>query len=243
MDISFRDFTEKKYRKLLKIAKQNYEFIGFSQIKQSDKFIILRHDVDFSPNRAYGLAKIEKEEGIVSTYFLQLNSYFYNIFEKENKEIILEISKLGHRFGLHFNPEVYDINNEDKFLHWLGFEKNCLEQFLGVKIGSFSFHNPTAKILASYPRASYLGLVNTYALKHIAYCSDSNGYWRFERLEDILVKEKYDKLQILIHPGWWQEKPMAPWERIRRCIDGRKDFVIEKYRDTLKKHKRKNIRK
>ena len=54
-----------------------------------------------------------------------------------------------------------------------------------------------------------------------AYVSDSNGYWRFERLPEVLAAGAHERLHVLTHPEWWQEQPMSPRERILRCIEGR----------------------
>ena len=53
------------------------------------------------------------------------------------------------------------------------------------------------------------------------YVSDSNGYWRFERLPEVLAAGAHERLHVLTHPEWWQEEAMSPRERILRCIAGR----------------------
>ena len=54
-----------------------------------------------------------------------------------------------------------------------------------------------------------------------AYVSDSNGYWRFERLAEVVAAGAHERLHVLTHPEWWQQQAMSPRERILRCIDGR----------------------
>ena len=65
------DFTENHYSKLIKIAKSKYKFISYLNIPWGEKFILWRHDLDHSLNRALALAKIESEEGVFATYFLK----------------------------------------------------------------------------------------------------------------------------------------------------------------------------
>ena len=87
-------------------------------------------------------------------------------------------------------------------------------------------------------------MINTYSKKlknsHY-YISDSNGYWRFTRLYDLLKNHNQSKIQILIHPGHWQKSPMSPRKRIIRCIDQRAKNTLQMYDSILKTSKRKNI--
>ena len=79
MKLNKKDFTEKNYLKILKNINSNVIF--FSEKDKKKSFTLLRHDIDFSPHRALALAKIEKKIGVRSTYFIQLTSLYYNVFE------------------------------------------------------------------------------------------------------------------------------------------------------------------
>ena len=187
--------------------------------------------------------RILKKLNIKATYFLLLGSKFYNIFEKEIKNLIFKILSLGHQLGLHFDFAQYEIKNKKELEQYLTYEKKILENLFQVKIKVFSFHNPTKKIFR-FNNFKYARMINTYSKyfkKNVQYCSDSNGYWRHERLENFLNK-KYCKIQVLTHPGWWQKKSMSPFKRIIRCIDGRKKKVMLDYTKVLKKHRRKNVK-
>ena len=59
---SFSDFTEEKYKEIIVFAKKKYKFIFYNQIKNNESFLLWRHDVDFSVNRALSLAKIEQTQ-------------------------------------------------------------------------------------------------------------------------------------------------------------------------------------
>lgn len=239
----FNDFTEKNYRRLLKIAKKNYIFKDFQNYLDVDSFIIWRHDVDYSVNRAKKIAMIDKEEGIQSTFFFLLHSESYNLLEKEIHNLVLEIIEMGHHIGLHFDVHFYGHLNEFEFKKVLLLERQILEKFFSVKVKAFSFHNPTPKIL-KLDNEVYQGMKNTYnsfLKKNVDYISDSNGYWRYERLEDVLRLKRPKKLQVLTHPEWWQKEPMSPFKRITRSIEGRLNKTFLKYKDHLKKYQRKNI--
>jgi len=73
------------------------------------------------------------------------------------------------------------------------------------------------------------------------HCSDSNGYWRFKRLEDVLMDRSIDKLQVLTHPVWWQDEVSSPRARVHRSIDQRASNLKDRYHDRLAKFDRLNI--
>ena len=47
---------------------------------------MLRHDIEFSVDRAYELAKVEKELGVTSTYTVQVRNNTYNALSEKNIE-------------------------------------------------------------------------------------------------------------------------------------------------------------
>lgn len=73
------------------------------------------------------------------------------------------------------------------------------------------------------------------------YVSDSNGYWRYQRLSDVLENSENEKLHILTHPEWWTPEIMPPRERISRCIEGRSAKQHAIYDEALRKAGRLNV--
>lgn len=239
----FADFTRSNYRKIIQLTKSKYSFRTFTESVSSDRFVIWRHDVDYSPQAALKLAQIEAQEGVKSTYFLLPHSEFYNLLEKENYDCFKKIITLGHDIGLHFDSSFYAVENEIQLESKLSLEADFLSKLFEFKINVFSFHNPFAFEL-SCKNEFYSGLLNTYANKfhtQIGYCSDSNGYWRHDRLENVIVENKYKSLQVLTHPEWWQDEVLSPRERVWRCIDGRSEKLKINYIEFLSKHNRENI--
>jgi len=93
------DFTIKEYRELLyTLKKQGYAFQTFEGFlkKPSKKVVMLRHDVDLLPQNSLQFAKIQKEFGVVGSY------YFRAVPESWEENIILEIASLGHEVGYHY---------------------------------------------------------------------------------------------------------------------------------------------
>lgn len=243
MDAHNSDFTTAHYRDLLALAQRHYRFITYDQLPQTGKFILWRHDCDFSLNRALRLARLEHAEGIRATYFINPHSEFYNPLEAKQAALIREILALGHAIGLHFDAAYYAIRDEARLEALVMQEAEWLRAWFGAPVSAFSFHNPTPFLLGC-ERATYGGLVNCYAgyfKTQVGYCSDSNGYWRHRRLYDVLTAAADPCLQVLTHPGWWQENAMPPRERILRCAQGRADTAIADYDAFLHHHNRKNI--
>ena len=238
------DFTEKNYKKILRLALKRYKFVSYGQaLKETNNFILLRHDVDSSPQRALALSKIESKLKIKATYCVQLGGLFYNPFEPQVRKIFLEIKNMGHNLGVHFDAALHGKVPLDRLVKPLLNEKNILEKLFKQKIEVLSFHNPVEKYLNRNKR-KIASLINSYDVsfsKGIKYISDSNGYWRFDKLYDVLLSGKYKKLHILIHPCWWQKSIMSPWKKIKRCIEGKGDFTARQYRESLKTAGRKNI--
>jgi hypothetical protein len=237
------DFTTDNYRKILKIADNNYRFVFYNNIPIGSKFVLWRHDLDFSINRAYELGKIEKEQNVYSTYFINPHSEFYNPFEMGQSDLINKILDMGHKLGLHFDAAYYDVSSEKQLNQLVTQEANLLGNAFCVRPEVFSFHNPT-EFLLTCENDHYGGLINTYSKwfkENVPYCSDSNGYWRFRRLQDVLEEATDSCLQILTHPGWWQDEPMMPRDRVLRSIEARAKNVIDVYDKLLKNNNRKNI--
>ena len=220
------DFSESSYRELLRLAKNTWRFVNYSNCFSEGRTILWRHDVDISIHRALRLAEIEHEEGVTSTFFLLLHSTFYNLLEFEIVQKVEAIIAMGHAIGLHFDPAFYDgkISSNNQLTDMMELEKKILEGYFCTSITTVSWHNPSEEDLLSMNADSCAGMINAYGArirKEYAYLSDSNGIWRYRRLRDVLEEGADEKLQVLTHPEWWQKSPMSPRERKFRAVDGR----------------------
>ena len=237
------DFTVASYKKLITLALLSYEVADYSSINWKKRFVLWRHDCDYSLNRSLALAKIEADLGLKSTFFLNPHCEFYNLLEHSQQALIHEILGLGHDIGLHFDAAFYGTASEDDLNRQVDSEASFLESFLGERPVAFSFHNPTSFNLTC-EADTYGGLVNCYSKRfktEVPYCSDSNGYWRFQRLFDVLEEANSPCLQVLTHPGWWHEKPSSPRSRIFKNIYGRATANMRAYDQSLKEDGRENI--
>lgn len=232
----YSDFTIDSYSKMIESAIRYYTFIDYHNLENVDKPVIInRHDIDFSVHRALFIARLEHKLNVKSTYFINPHSEYYNPLEKNISLKLLEIQHLGHELGLHFDSHFWNISSRSDLDRYLRTDKNILENGLGINVKVFSFHN-TNKFTMSCKDDFYGGLINVYSssiFKLFKYCSDSNGYWKYERMIEIVQSKKYDKLQLLTHPVWWTEEVMTPWQKIQRATFGRSKANLELYKKTL----------
>lgn len=63
-------FSYDNYREIIKLIKKSGRGSDFSGALNKDEFIIMRHDVEFSVERAYALSEVELEMGFSSSFFL-----------------------------------------------------------------------------------------------------------------------------------------------------------------------------
>ncbi len=244
--MDFQDFTIPAYRKLLKSVKDGWDFVTALDSRKPGRICFWRHDVDFSLERAYRLAEIETEQGVVSTYFINLHSRFYNPLESESSALIHEILKMGHSIGLHFDPSFYTVSPDGRWRpnSALEHERNILSTLFCTNVDAFSVHNPGTTDFLRLDVDELGGMVNVYGpyfKNNFVYCSDSNGFWQDRRLEDVLKPRQHTKLHILTHPGWWSEFPLSPRERVKQSIETRARRTMELYDQTLRQFGRKNI--
>jgi hypothetical protein len=239
------DFTEAAYRDLLRLARSRYAFRPFANALTMADGVLWRHDIDMSPHRALALARIEREEQVSASYFVHLHSTFYNALEADVVARLKEISSLGHEIGVHFDPQFSGLAPADRegLARAVSLERDILHAALGVPIGALSFHDPDVAGFTDLADDTIAGLVNAYGARlraDFTYCSDSNGYWRFKPLQEVLVEPGYPRLQVLTHPEWWVPEPLPPRARVARAIDGRAAAASGRYDRALRALDREN---
>ena len=226
----FDDFTLGNYKRLVQMAVDK----GFEFILHKDDFVperkdvIWRHDVEFEPDIALKMAEIEHEEGVKATYFFQLHSGFYNVMSGHYRQAFHQIKDLGHCVGLHFDSAYWGITSEDQLNDYIKIDKEYLEKNMDVEIDTFSFHN-TTPFTQGCLEYRYGGLINVYSSffkKNYNYCGDSLGYWRFDRLEDVLNDDNVRHLQVLTHDGNWNEEVLSVRKRYYQMLHAHADRLF-----------------
>lgn len=234
------EFTETEYLHLLDLAASKYRFCNYAE-EAGTPFLVWRHDIDYSPQRALALARIEAAKKLRLVYHVQVASRYYNVFEPEIADILKEIARLGHEIGLHFDMDVFGIDtkvSQDELLNRIAFEKHVLETVVEAPMESLSFHNYSVNIERLEKTDELCGMRNVCAARIIEtfkYVSDSNGIWRYDRLADVLAGPPLPRLHVLTHPVWWTAEPMRPIERFRRAVEGRAQTNLDIYLTHMKR--------
>lgn len=96
-----RDFTLDSYRSLLiNLKESGYHFCTFEEYLKkenpSEKFVILRHDVDKKPGNALHIAEIEHKINLQATYYFRVRN------GTVDEDIIKKIINLKHEIGYHY---------------------------------------------------------------------------------------------------------------------------------------------
>lgn len=194
------DFSLDHYAEILvKIKELKYKDIFLGDTSSDEKLIVLRHDIDLCPESALKMAKIESQYNICSTYFVWLQSPFYNALSKRNILIFSNIKSMGHKIGLHIQCK----NNPSISKEITG-QFELLNKIFGITTKFMSFHKPNKEFVGHSDNIAE-GILSAYAYKYIKeykYISDSGGEWRDDCLCNVIGK-KNKKIQALIHPIWW----------------------------------------
>lgn len=228
-------FTLDAYSELVKLIKdKGYSICTYDECRKYDKFVILRHDVDFEPEKAVEMAEIESDLDVKSIYFFLISSDFYNVLSVRNQRCIARILECGHEIGLHFDETKYIGCGLEKLKSAIFEEIRMLEAMTGVEVRAVSMHRPSKLILESDLK---LGTItNTYEkemFKDIKYLSDARMNWR-EDVFKIIKDEEFNKIQLLTHAFWYERKETTINERLKRFVMQAKDERYEELKDNLR---------
>lgn len=214
------DFSLKHYNEIIMLVKEAGYKSGFLKNEIKGKEIIIRHDVDLDLDTALEMAKIESSLGMVGSYYIWINSPFYNIFENRYTKIINEIIALGHEIGLHFDETAYSCESPKEMLFYIEKECKIINEYFNINIESVSFHRPSEMVLnGDLVLGKY---INTYSNKHFKqykYISDSKGLWRDGCICKRFSTLDSEKIQLLTHPIWWKEESMNNQERLKEFLE------------------------
>ena len=208
-------FSFDDYREIIKIIKESGNACHYEEALHREKFVIMRHDVEYSVDRAYELSKVESEMDFTSNWFFQWTNNSYNILSRRSQAMINDMHERGHVIGLHF--ALNGLTDMKQVRRQIVKEMRILSNMFDFEITQFSVHRPSAAVLAENIKLP--NVINAYQdefftfapeiteetkLK-VKYLSDANHIWRYgyPDRENIL---SHDKVQILTHPFAWCEK-------------------------------------
>jgi len=230
-------FSYSEYKNIITLVKHNLQIMDFSDVNESTPcFCVLRHDVEFSIDRALNMARIEAHDlGVSSTYTVQLRNNTYNALSQKNIESIQKIKKLGHRIGLHQNPPVL---GNDELIEYIQKDIKTLEHYYDFEVDRFAFHrcgsNP--ELLERYIKVP--NKINCYAKEffhyfqgnlpkklRVYYVGDSNHKWKYGYPLEFDFN-KVNKIQLLMHPYSWTEHGYGNSSNFVSLIKERNDELV-----------------
>lgn len=238
------NFSYREYINIINKIRTHIPIVSFdSVLPDTEKYCVIRHDVEFSIERALRLAHIEADLNINSTYVFQICNNNYNPFSHKNKIHILEIANLGHDIGVHihlgnFNESYQSIES------YIIKQAQLLSLALDLSINKFSLHRPVRKhieneILIPYyinMNASefftYTNSFNIYDLP-VLYLADSNHAWKYGNPHDIDFS-KISKMQLNCHPFSWTELGLNNWKNFQILTKEKQLEALESINEEIK---------
>ena len=230
-------FSYKEYEKIISYLTSEIDLpvTDYSSIDEtSSRFLILRHDVEYSPERALKLAEFEFNNlNVKSSYFFQTRNNTYNLLSGLNLAIVKKILKMGHRIGLHVHTGTWTGTNLCKFVED---EIHLMELASGLSIDRFSYHRPKKEMLSCPLKIK--GKINAYDPMYfdfyesgppeqvsVSYISDSNHRWKFGHPLDL--KLSVNKVHLLTHPFSWTKHGYKNISNFTSLIEEKNFEMIE----------------
>ena len=221
-------FSFYDYREILRVVKETGLNATYEEALNRDSFIILRHDVEYSVERAYALSKVEESMDMRSTFFFPWTNNSYNILSRKNRDILTDMHERGQHIGLHF--ALNGMTDMELIRSRIKQEIDMLSDMLGFKITSFSIHRPSPDVLAENIKLP--GIINAYqdeffsfdpnakpdSVLPIKYMSDANHIWRYGYPDEETIKA-HKKVQILTHPFAWTKKGYDNLENYKTLVN------------------------
>ncbi len=225
------DFSYARLRRLYQLSRsRGYRPAFFDDdVPPDETCVYWRHDVDVDLDAALDMARLEAEEGIRSTYFLMVDSVFYNVFAPAGRRVVDKIAELGHRLGLHCDlgmaREAKPVTAEVEGKVRSDFARLTTTFAPDLFCRIVSFHNPSQGVL----RQTFTGFCSTYEARFfgaVKYLSDSNRIWREGSPEDWFGKGERRQFAILLHPVIWEGGGRLMTDAVAFFLDRRRAQLL-----------------
>ena len=229
-------FSFDDYREILRIIKSTGRYTNYKDALNKDRFILMRHDVEYSVERAYNLSKVEDSMDFSSTYFFQWTNNSYNILSRKNMDMVKDMHERGHVIGLHY--ALNGMTDMEQVRKQIVKEINILSEMFGFEVDTFSVHRPSKDILRENIKLP--GIINAYQDDFftfaenvnedtpvaIKYLSDANHIWRYGYPDEKNILG-HDKVQILTHPFAWTKEGYDNFDNYKTLVTEKEIEIIE----------------
>src|SRR5579862_2794708 len=157
-------FTDAVFLDLIEEIRATHALVRFDEVEAAvAPYAILRHDVDYSPESALRLARLESSRGIRATYFLLPGSLYYSLLAPEHVLLARDLAGLGHEVGLHYDMRALHAFPRAERPAVLRAQIRLLEALSGTPVRTIAMHQshlhpgprpePPAGILDAYADA------------------------------------------------------------------------------------------
>ena len=236
-------FSFDDYKEIIRIIKSTGRYANYKEALNRDKFILMRHDVEYSVERAYNLSKVEDSMDFTSTYFFQWTNNSYNILSRKNMDMVKDMHERGHVIGLHY--ALNGMTDMEQVRKQIVKEIHILSEMFGFTVDTFSVHRPSKDILRENIKLP--GIINAYQDDFftfaenvtedtpvaVKYLSDANHIWRYGYPDEKNVLG-YDKVQILTHPFAWTKEGYDNFDNYKTLVTEKTEEVIHSINNECK---------
>jgi len=224
---------------LLARVGESHRFVRFTDLasgQPAEPFCILRHDVDYRLDSAVALAREESARGIYATYFLLVNSTYYNLLAPPHAHVPSALVDLGHEVGLHYDVRSLHPFPRERWDRLLDAQAALLEELSGRPIASVAMHQPG--LHGDDPFRQTTRYLNAYAdrfTKDMPYISDSCRAWRDIAWRVLADGPLPPRLQLALHPINWADEDRDRFTIFREMHLDLANAVLSEGEDLLAK--------
>lgn len=234
------------YRQIIRDIQKTGKACKYKEALGRNEFLIMRHDVEFSLERAYNLSLVESDMGFTSTYFVQITNNSYNALSKRSIDMMRDMAARGHTIGLHYhlNGQTEAVAVRDGVRDQL----RIMSEMVGLHIDTYSFHRPTKEVY--YYKICIDGAYNAYGSEFftyaenvdenteldVKYLADSKHRWNYG-YPDYETFMKYPKVQLLLHPFSWSEEGYGNADNFYYLIQEKQAALIDTLDDEFMRFK------
>ncbi len=229
-------FSYSDYRDIVKIVKETGAACDYKTAIGRDRFVIMRHDVEYSVERAYAMSKVEESMDFTSDYFFQWTNNSYNLLSKKNMDMIRDMHERGQNIGLHF--ALNGMTDMQLIRQQIIKEMDILSDMFGFNVDTFSIHRPSKDVLKENIKLG--GILNAYqddfftfaenvnedSDVEVKYMSDANHIWRYGYPDRDNIMN-HNKVQILVHPFGWTEQGYDNFENYKSLVREKEIELID----------------
>jgi len=213
------DFTFAVYEKLMEGAvNAGYQAVTVREYLQEVRkplTLILRHDVEWNPQRALAFAEVEKVCGFRSTFYFRVDTKAFNLsvmrqLQDEGFEVGYHFNTLD-RCGGDFNKAIALFEREVNMLREAGIEVETVcshgdprVKKVGYKVNNEIFlRDPDLRTRCGLLGEAYLDI----DFSSLTYLSDAGIRWNragsTKELISKITRQEWPVIYMLTHPDYW----------------------------------------